>query len=140
MSLDGKWIRKHESKEFQEGPFVEQDIEKLRADVRKKFYRASILLKVTLGVMEQDTKDLIFTDESDIVNRLDLLASTYKLLCSYSQNNVDSLIRSNKAFERLIPQLESILDEAKSMYNLLGKAYYGNPSETYKEEESSKVI
>lgn len=113
MSIDGKWIRKNEVREFREGPFVEDNITVLRKKVREKFYEASSLFDEFKFFFQKDNFDELFPEDSFEMTSLDLYSSLYKDYCSFDLNDANSMRWSIDGFDKLIPMVRQIENKMK---------------------------
>ena len=124
MTLEGRALRDGESDRIKEGPFVEQNLDKLRLEVEMGYYMSSSLLHAIMNTINKDTKELIFPDDSEIINQIGFLADKYKMLCGTDRSKVDSLLRTKRGFDELVAESKEMLNKVNSIYNMLGKAYY----------------
>lgn len=113
MSIDGKWIRKNEVREFKEGPFVEEHMANLRLNVKDKFNEASTLLGKLEFFFQKDDFDDLFPDDSFEITSLELYIDTYRRFCSFDLDDANSMRMSIEAFDNLIPKVRRILDIMK---------------------------
>lgn len=121
MSIDGKWIKKNEVKEFREGPFAEKSTTNLLDNWNSKINEASSLLNKISTYLKMDKDGTLFPSNSEDISLLNGYTDLYFVCCKCDKQNTDSLRAS-------IGGLDVVIDGLKPIYSSMDAKLYGRTS------------
>lgn len=114
MSIDGKWIKKNEVREFKEITYPKNDIEQLRQEVKEKYCHINSIFDNISFYLNLDTDDTFFPDDSIEIKNLKSLTSLYNSCCDFDLNNIESMKSSIKGFDWLSKETTVLLNKMKT--------------------------
>jgi hypothetical protein len=88
-----------------------------------------------MQVINRDYKEVIFPDNSSVIDDMDIISKTYKNLCISFEKYVDDynkLLQVKELFEELKVHANEMLERVSSFYETQGSVFYPDDNPTKK--------
>ena len=121
-SIDGDWILKNETKEFNEGPFLGKTLNVVKEEIVELRNKSTELLKEASYYLENDPDDIIFPEDSYVVTELDKYSQVYNTCCKFDLSDPDNYSIAYMGFDLIVKNVPQILEVAK-------KEFYGDDND-----------